>query len=84
MKRLHAAIAALGSCEPMNPRRARCNPNVMNAIAIARAPHAVRQPPVLHATPERAALDATLHATSQRLPVWEERARKMGFPPSAR
>jgi hypothetical protein len=56
----------------------------MNAIAIAPAPHAVRQPAVLHATPERAALDATLRSASQRLPVWEERARKMGFPPSAR
>jgi len=51
----------------------------MNAIAIARAPQAVRQPPVLRGVPERGALDAP-----QRLPVWEERARKMGFPPSAR
>jgi hypothetical protein len=68
----------------MNPQRARCNSSTMNAIAIVRAPHAVTQPPVLHATPERAALDASRRSASQRLPVWEERARKMGFPPSAR
>ena len=53
----------------------------MNAIAIARAPQAVRQPPVLHGVPERGTLDATQR---RGLPVWEERARKMGFPPSAR
>ena len=62
----------------MNPRRERCNPSAMNAVTIARAPQAVRQPPV------RAALDAAQRSPSQRLPVWEERARKMGFPPSAR
>jgi hypothetical protein len=56
----------------------------MNAIAIARAPQAMRQPPVLPGMPERTALDATQRGPSQRLPVWEERARKMGFPPSAR
>jgi len=56
----------------------------MNAIVIAQAPHAVTQPPALRGAPERAALDATLRSAAQRLPVWEERARKMGFPPSAR
>jgi len=56
----------------------------MNAIAIVRAPHAVSQPPVLRGAAERAAVDAAQGSPSQRLPVWEERARKMGFPPSAR
>ena len=56
----------------------------MNAIAIAGAPHTVRQPPVLRGVPEHVALDATQRSPSPRLPVWEERARKMGFPPSAR
>ncbi|HSW26654.1 MAG TPA: hypothetical protein VLJ62_28125 [Burkholderiaceae bacterium] len=56
----------------------------MTAIAIARAPQVVRQPPVLRGAPERSAVDATQRSPSPRLPVWEERARKMGFPPSAR
>jgi hypothetical protein len=55
----------------------------MNAPAIAQAPNAVSQPPVR--APESAYL-AQLRGTgtTPRLTVWEERARKMGFPPSTR
>jgi hypothetical protein len=53
----------------------------MNASANAQAEvsKAVSQPPQRRAEPWLAAA-----GPSQRLPVWEERARKMGFPPSAR
>lgn len=55
----------------------------MNATTIAQAgiPKAVSQPPVLRPEPELAG-QSRPHGTSQRLTVWEERARKMGFPPS--
>jgi hypothetical protein len=57
----------------------------MNATTIAYAgiPKAVSQPPVLRPEPELAD-PAQQRGTSQRLTVWEERARKMGFPPSSR
>ena len=57
----------------------------MNATTIAQAgiPKAVSQPPVLRPGPELAD-HAQQGGTSQRLTVWEERARKMGFPPSSR
>lgn len=55
----------------------------MNATTIAQAgiPKAEGQPPVLRPEPE---LADHAQGTSQRLTVWEERARKMGFPPSPR
>jgi hypothetical protein len=55
----------------------------MNATAIAQAAvaKAMSQPPVQRPEPELADRAA---GTPQRLTVWEERARKMGFPPSAR
>jgi len=57
----------------------------MNASTIAQAgvSKAVSQPPVLRVGPEQTG-HAHLGGTLQRIPVWEERARKMGFPPSAR
>jgi hypothetical protein len=53
----------------------------MNARANAQAEvsKVVSQPP--QRRPEPWLADA---GSSQRLPVWEERARKMGFPPSPR
>ncbi|MFI4932448.1 MAG: hypothetical protein ACHP83_19555 [Burkholderiales bacterium] len=55
----------------------------MNATAIAQAAvaKAMSQPPVRRPEPE---LADRATGPSQRLTVWEERARKMGFPPSAR
>jgi hypothetical protein len=57
----------------------------MNASASAevRVPMAESQPPVLRPEPELADY-AQLRGTSPRLTVWEERARKMGFPPTSR
>jgi hypothetical protein len=57
----------------------------MNATAIAQAviAKAVRQRPALRPEPELPD-QAQPRGTSQRLTVWEERARKMGFPPSPR
>jgi hypothetical protein len=55
----------------------------MNAPAITQAPNAVSQPPVrIPGSAYLAQLRGT--STTQRLTVWEERARKMGFPPSPR
>ena len=63
----------------------RLQPSDMNAATIAQAgiPKAVSQPPVLRREPELAD-HAQPRGTPQRLTVWEERARKMGFPPSSR
>jgi hypothetical protein len=57
----------------------------MNAPATAQAlmPQASGLPPAQHGKAEPAA-HAGQAATSQRLSVWDERARKMGFPPSSR
>jgi hypothetical protein len=57
----------------------------MNATAIAQAviAKAVSQRPALLPEPELPD-QAQPRGTSQRLTVWEERARKMGFPPSPR
>ena len=55
--------------------------NAATAIAQAAAPKAESQLPVLR--PESAYV-AHSRGTPQRLTVWEERARKMGFPPSPR
>jgi|GEM_PF-5615787 len=70
----------------MNPRSVSSNSSAMNATAIAQAAvsKAISQPPALRAEPELAGHGAPLRGTLQRLPVWEERARKMGFPPSPR
>jgi hypothetical protein len=68
----------------MNLQPARRNPNTMNATASAQAviTRAMRQPAAPRApTP---ASDPSSPGVSPRLPVWEERARKMGFPPSQR
>jgi hypothetical protein len=46
----------------------------MNTLAIA---------PTLSSAPTRPQA-AHSGATAPRLPVWDERARKMGFPPSTR
>jgi hypothetical protein len=58
----------------------------MNATAIAEAAvsKAMGQRPVLRTESELAGREASVRSPSQRLPVWEERARKMGFPPSQR
>jgi len=57
----------------------------MSAFATAQAlvPQASMPLPALRGQPEPTA-HAGLPATSQRLSVWDERARKMGFPPSSR
>jgi hypothetical protein len=57
----------------------------MNAPATAQAlmPQVSGLPPAQHGKAEPAA-HAGQAATSQRLSVWDERARKMGFPPSSR
>lgn len=57
----------------------------MNASANAQAlmPEASRPLPALRGKPEPAE-HAGLSTTAQRLPVWDERARKMGYPPSSR
>jgi len=70
----------------LNPQRARCNSSAMNATAFAQAliARAATQTPAPLPEPEGADLNAQLRGTSQRLTVWEERARKMGFPPSPR
>ena len=78
--------SALAEVEPSTePAAGTLQPSTMNANTIAQAgvSKAVSQPPVLLAKPEQAGF-AHMGGTSQRLPVWEERARKMGFPPSAR
>lgn len=56
----------------------------MNATTSAQAviARAMSQPHALR--PEPAAGRDAPTTPSPRLPVWEERARKMGFPPSAR
>jgi len=53
----------------------------MNATAVAEAEvvKVVSQPPLRRPEPWMAAA-----GPSQRFTVWEERARKMGFPPSSR
>ena len=55
----------------------------MNAPAIAQASNAVSQPPMVTATLAYLAQLRGTH-TAQRPTVWEERARKMGFPPTPR
>ena len=58
--------------------------NAATAVAQAGASKGVSQPPAPRAESELADPHAQLRGTSQRLTVWEERARKMGFPPSPR
>ena len=89
--RLSACVRPRGwrvgvSSEPMNLQLARRNPSTMNATASAQAAiaRAMRQPPAPRPEPESASRDPSLPGVSPRLPVWEERARKMGFPPSPR
>jgi hypothetical protein len=57
----------------------------MNAFAIAQAgmPAATPLQPV-PTGPHTPAVPMALSAPSPRLPVWEERARKRGYPPSTR
>jgi len=70
----------------MNLQPARRNPSTMNATASAQAviARAMRQAPARRPEPEPASRTPSLPDASPRLPVWEERARKMGFPPSPR
>lgn len=55
----------------------------VSAIAQAELAKAASRPPVRSRQAEPAD-HAALRGMPQRLTVWEERARKMGFPPSSR
>ena len=57
----------------------------MNAQPHAQAaiPNTLRPTPVRHGA-SAPADHAERHTAPQRLSVWDERARKMGFPPSTR
>jgi hypothetical protein len=57
----------------------------MNPSAIARiqATHAPRHLPTAHGT-SASSHHTAWHTPPQRLPVWDQRARNMGFPPSCR
>jgi len=70
----------------MNRRLSQRNPVGMNATASAQAviTRAMGRPHVLPPEPASACRESASTASPPRLPVWEERARKMGFPPSAR
>lgn len=57
---------------------------MMNATAVqATLPRATTPPTGSHRAPASAD-DAWTRTRPQHLPVWDERARKMGFPPSSR
>jgi len=72
----------------MNPQFTQRNLVTMNATVTASAraviTRAMRQPPGPRPEPASASRDPSSPGASPRLPVWEERARKMGFPPSHR